>query len=94
MGPPRRMDKVSTLTVPLVLANDLMAISDFGELIQAMHTVQCVLHLTRELSTRPEALVNRDSWKLDLLIQQNIYNSLIYSKPLHHQYMVVALYLM
>ncbi|KAF2183972.1 hypothetical protein K469DRAFT_710351 [Zopfia rhizophila CBS 207.26] len=81
-------------TVPSVPGKELMAISAFGELIQAMHTMQCVLQLTRELSVHPETLVDQESWKLDLLVRQKIHNSLAYSKPLHHQYMVVALHLM
>lgn len=79
---------------PSVPDKDLMAISDFGELTQAMQTMQSVLQLTRELCVHPEALVDQESWNLDLLIQKKIYSSLAYSKPLHHQYMVITLHLM
>lgn len=81
-------------TVPPVPGEDLMAAGTFGELIQAMHLVECVLQLTREPSVHPGTLVDQESWKLDMLIQQKIHNSLAYSQPLHHQYMVVAIYLM
>ncbi|KAH7109251.1 hypothetical protein B0J11DRAFT_545137 [Dendryphion nanum] len=89
-----RWTRPAPSTVRSVLDKELMTINAFGELIQAMHTMDCVLQLTRGLCSHPKILADKESLRLDLLIQEEIHSNLAYSKPLDHQYMVVALHLM
>ncbi|KAK1838652.1 hypothetical protein CCHR01_18722 [Colletotrichum chrysophilum] len=67
----------------------------FASEIQALHALQCVMQLTRNPLVQLETLLDHESWKLDMLVQRKIRETLTLSwKRLEHQYTVVTIYLL
>ncbi|KAK1712379.1 hypothetical protein BDP67DRAFT_58256 [Colletotrichum lupini] len=81
---------------PLVFsADDVQTYGVFASEIQALYALQSVMQRTRDPSVELETLLNYESWKLDMLIQRKIRETLTISwKRLEHQYKVVTLYLL
>ncbi|KAK1525539.1 hypothetical protein CABS01_00628 [Colletotrichum abscissum] len=78
---------------PLVFsADDVQTYGVFASEIQALYALQSVMQRTRDPSVELETLLNHESWKLDMLIQRKIRETLTISwKRLEHQYTVVTL---
>ncbi|KAH0422009.1 hypothetical protein CcaCcLH18_13081 [Colletotrichum camelliae] len=67
----------------------------FASEMQALHALQSVMQLTRNPSVQLETLLDHESWKLDMLVQRKIQETLTRSwKRLEHQYTVVTTYLL
>ncbi|KAF4814570.1 hypothetical protein CGCTS75_v013277 [Colletotrichum tropicale] len=61
----------------------------FASEIQALHALQCVMQLTRNPSVQLETLLDHESWKLDMLVQRKIRETLTLSwKRLEHQALI------
>ncbi|KAL4413307.1 hypothetical protein CABS03_04246 [Colletotrichum abscissum] len=75
---------------PLVFsADDVQTYGVFASEIQALYALQSVMQRTRDPSVELETLLNHESWKLDMLIQRKIRETLTISwKRLEHQYTV------
>ncbi|KAF0320077.1 hypothetical protein GQ607_012671 [Colletotrichum asianum] len=64
----------------------------FASEIQALYALQSVMQLTRNASVQPETLLGHEFWKLDMLAQRKIRETLTRSwKRLDDQYTMVAL---
>ncbi|KAI3554002.1 hypothetical protein CABS02_05721 [Colletotrichum abscissum] len=72
---------------PLVFsADDVQTYGVFASEIQALYALQSVMQRTRDPSVELETLLNHESWKLDMLIQRKIRETLTISwKRLEHQ---------
>ncbi|KAF4888964.1 hypothetical protein CGCFRS4_v009554 [Colletotrichum fructicola] len=61
----------------------------FASEIQALHALQCVMQLTRNPLVQLETLLDHESWKLDMLVQRKIRETLTLSwKRLEHQALI------
>ncbi|KAK1545775.1 hypothetical protein CPAR01_03277 [Colletotrichum paranaense] len=81
---------------PLVFsADDVQTYGVFASEIQALYALQSVMQRTRDPSVELETLLDHESWKLDMLIQRKIRETLTISwRRLEHQYTVVTVYLL
>ncbi|KAK1633518.1 hypothetical protein BDP81DRAFT_494835 [Colletotrichum phormii] len=76
-------------------ADDAQTGGVFSSEIQALYALQSVMQLTRDPSVELETLLDHGSWKLDMLVQKKIRETLIMTwKRLEHQYTVVTVYLL
>lgn len=76
-------------------ADDFQTYGVFASEIQALYALQSVMQRTRNPSVELETLLDHDSWKLDMLIQKKIRETLTISwRRLEHQYTVVTVYLL
>ncbi|KAH8422053.1 C6 transcription factor, partial [Colletotrichum scovillei] len=81
---------------PLVFsADDVQTCGVFASEIQALFALQSVMQRTRDPSVEFETLFDHELWKLDMLIQKKIRETLTISwRRLEHQYTVVTVYLL
>ncbi|KXH34423.1 hypothetical protein CSIM01_00334 [Colletotrichum simmondsii] len=81
---------------PLVFsADDVQTSGVFASEIQALFALQSVMQRTRDPSVELETLLDHESWKLDMLVQKKIRETLTISwRRLEHQYTVVTVYLL
>ncbi|KAK0376065.1 hypothetical protein CLIM01_06588 [Colletotrichum limetticola] len=72
---------------PLVFsADDVQTYGVFASEIQALYALQSVMQRTRDPSVELETLLDHESWKLDMLIQRKIRETLTISwRRLEHQ---------
>ncbi|KAK7458281.1 hypothetical protein Landi51_01104 [Colletotrichum acutatum] len=77
---------------PLVCsADDVQTYGVFASEIQALYVLQSVIQRTRDPSAELGTLLDHESWKLDMLIQKKIRETLTISwRRLEHQYTVVT----
>ncbi|WQF77049.1 Putative chromo/chromo shadow domain, Chromo-like domain superfamily protein [Colletotrichum destructivum] len=76
-------------------ADQIMDSGVFANELQAMYALQSVLKTTRDPSFCLGTLKDHGSWKVDMLIQQKIYDTLETSqKYLENQYCVIVIYLL
>ncbi|KAK1462101.1 hypothetical protein CMEL01_14068 [Colletotrichum melonis] len=76
-------------------ADDVQTYGVFASEIQALYALQSVMQRTRDPSVELETLLDHESWKLDMLIQRKIRETLTISwRRLEHQYTVVTVYLL